>query len=470
MQYHLRIISIFIKGVMKFQRYVQWLTLERAIEKWDKALAYALLFMAMSLLFALSLKSNNNLLVADNKLSGVVQFADQKPIYLITQKELVTFLLLKFAAFTCFIATSILFANAKQKLFHSAIIIVSSGVLLTWLLQLPLGSVSTIPVIIGLTFVLFMYFISLKFSVSKSINTSAKYLLTYASQSGQAKAVATRFYEANSKLIDLKCASEITPNTLATYSAWLVVTSTYGDGTAPDNAHTLLNKLKKVASQLNTPFSILGLGDSRYQAFCGYALSLQTALLESGAKELAPLTKVHRADPLQIKTWWEKVCDVLSLNAVDQHSEYASATIINNHCLNPSKPTRLVHKLILDVPNAHYAAGDLLEVLPMQSSAYVKKTLAYYEFTGSESVHFQGSMTSLEKALTLCEGILPQKPVTSAQALIDALMPIHPRTNSSASKIFSRGTAFSFDTASATSNSSFAIILRSFVWLVELSN
>jgi len=76
---------------------------------------------------------------------------------------------------------------------------------------------------------------------------------------------------------------------LASESALLVVTSTYGDGEPPDSAKAFWEFLSSDAAPklVQTKFSVLALGDTNYAKFCAFGKSVDERLEKLGA------TRVH---------------------------------------------------------------------------------------------------------------------------------------------------------------------------------
>src|SRR5690606_30096124 len=81
---------------------------------------------------------------------------------------------------------------------------------------------------------------------------------------------------------------EIDPETLLELKRILIVTSTYGDGEAPDNASEWLSYVK-FSEQLDLShleYAVLGLGDNYYPHFCQCAKDFDKYLSSHQAKAL----------------------------------------------------------------------------------------------------------------------------------------------------------------------------------------
>ncbi|XP_014923535.3 methionine synthase reductase isoform X2 [Acinonyx jubatus] len=119
-----------------------------------------------------------------------------------------------------------------------------------------------------------------------------RFLLLYATQQGQAKAIAEEICEkafVHGFSADLHCISESDKYDLKTETAPLVVViSTTGTGDPPDTARKFVKKIQDKALPVDffahLRYGLLGLGDSEYTYFCNGGKIIDKRLQELGAQ------------------------------------------------------------------------------------------------------------------------------------------------------------------------------------------
>lgn len=81
----------------------------------------------------------------------------------------------------------------------------------------------------------------------------------------------------------------------------LVLTSTYGDGAAPQSGREFLTRLASVETRV--PVAVLGFGDRTYPHFCAFAQDVADALDAKGWPRLLPLARVDRQSAQEFAQW-----------------------------------------------------------------------------------------------------------------------------------------------------------------------
>lgn len=83
-------------------------------------------------------------------------------------------------------------------------------------------------------------------------------------------------------------------------NAWLVITSTTGQGDVPDNLLPFYVELKNRFPLLSgKPFAVIALGDSSYDTFCGAGEQIRELLIEIQGSELAPMLQIDACETLE---------------------------------------------------------------------------------------------------------------------------------------------------------------------------
>jgi sulfite reductase (NADPH) flavoprotein alpha-component len=194
-------------------------------------------------------------------------------------------------------------------------------------------------------------------------------LVGYASQTGQAEALAWRTAQAlhaQGTPVRVLALDAVDTGVLGSAQRALFIASTYGEGDAPDGASLFVEKVVASSASLgHLRYAVLALGDRQYANFCGFGRQLDAWLQAQGAQREFDRIDVDNAEPAALAQWHGRLGLGDAVETQTAEPAFAHWQLTRRQLLNPGSIGAGIYELALTppvgVPRA-WQSGDLVQI------------------------------------------------------------------------------------------------------------
>ncbi|NMP31702.1 assimilatory sulfite reductase (NADPH) flavoprotein subunit [Thalassotalea sp. M1531] len=256
-------------------------------------------------------------------------------------------------------------------------------------------------------------------ATATQVAASATLTILFASQTGNAKGVASQVAESAKAAgisVNLKNVADYKAKSLKSETHLLIVASTNGEGEPPDDAiefHEFLNS-KKAPKLANLKYSVLALGDSSYEFFCQTGKDFDLRLAELGATRVAERVDCDVDYDEEAQSWNTSIVESLkdeltadagglapvvqlpgtasAISAFNKQNPYEAELLVSQKITGRDSAKDVRHvEIDLGESGLTYQAGDALGVYFNNDDALVSELLAAVSLSGDETITLKKS-------------------------------------------------------------------------------
>ncbi|WP_102692456.1 assimilatory sulfite reductase (NADPH) flavoprotein subunit [Rummeliibacillus pycnus] len=234
--------------------------------------------------------------------------------------------------------------------------------------------------------------------------------IIYGSQTGNSQKLAEKLGALlEGQFVDIEVSSmlDFKVKNLKKLDNLIIITSTHGEGEAPDNAIPFYEFLhsKRAPKLPDLHYAVLALGDSSYEWFCKTGADFDRRLKELGAQQLIERVDCDVDYEESAEKWFEALAKTLvpsSINTSQTVIEHTNssvyskkfpyqAEIVEKINLNMDGSNKETYHLELSLEDSgiKWQAGDSIGIYPHNHQSVVEELIEVAGFSGDEYVQYK---------------------------------------------------------------------------------
>jgi len=249
---------------------------------------------------------------------------------------------------------------------------------------------------------------------NKSVKTGQKLTITFGTETGNSKKLATEFAtKARKQGLSVKLASldQYRFSDLSKEENFITIISTHGDGEPPAAAKKFFNHIQESALELpKLKFGVLALGDSAYPLFCKAGEDADLQLESRGAKRIGALQKCDVDFEEEANSWFSAIIAQIGTLEKDFQPRVAapkrtgrriySGKVLSKVNLNGAGSAKETYHIELIADDLEYQPGDSIGIIPKNPGHEVEAIVNSLGIDRNEIIHYKDEDFSLSNLLT----------------------------------------------------------------------
>lgn len=274
---------------------------------------------------------------------------------------------------------------------------------------------------------------------TKNTKYSGKLTITFATETGNSKKLATEFATKARKLgLTVKLASldQYRLSDLSKEEYFISVISTHGEGEAPAAAKKFFNHIHENKPELSKlQYGVLALGDSAYPLFCKAGEDVDLQFERLGGKRISFVKKCDVDYETDSHEWFDHLID--SLKNGERASPIQTAVvkqvgrktytgkILSKVNLNGRGSAKETYHIEISAEDLVYHPGDSIGIVPKNPNEEVESIIRLLGVDKSKAVQNKGHEYSLVDLLTnkLSVSYLPERVVGKYATIVKQSIP-----------------------------------------------